>query len=119
MDEVRPRLGGRLAPHLPASLHDSQIETTSGLVHTRTGSLSTWPIRIGNAEMSQVLSTPIRQSTGGCVLSGGNFAVLQFLCNPDAFWSAVSYSCSADFPFSVGPREYSISQWEQMGHSPS
>lgn len=63
-------------------------------------SLSTWSIRIGNAEMSQVLSTPIRQSTGRCVLFGGNFAVLQFLCNPNAFWSVVAYSCSADFPFS-------------------
>lgn len=50
--------------------------------------------------MSQVLSTPIRQSTGRCVLFGGNFAVLQFLCNPKAFWSVVAYSCSADFPFS-------------------
>lgn len=112
MDEVRPRLGGRLAPHLPVSLHGSQIETTSGPVQAGTGSLSTWSIRIGNAEMSQVLSTPIRRGTGRRVLFGGNFAVLQFLCNPDAFWSTVSYSCSADPPFSVGPREYSISQWD-------
>lgn len=37
MDELRSRLGGGLAPHLPASLHSSQIETKSGLVHTRTG----------------------------------------------------------------------------------
>lgn len=103
MDEVSPRLGGRLAPHLPASLHGSQFETSSGLVRTRAGPLSTWPIRIGNAEMSQVLSTPIRQGTGRRVLFGGNFAALQFLCNPDAFWSVVSYSCSADFPFSWPP----------------
>lgn len=119
MDGIRPRLGSRLAPHLPASLHGSQVETTSGLVHTRAGSLSTWTIRIGNAEMSQVLSAPIRQGTGRCVLFGGNFAVLQFLCNPDAFWSVVSYSCSADSPFSVVRCEYPISQWDQMGHSPS
>lgn len=100
MGELRSRLDGGLAPHLPASLHGSQIKTTSGLVHTRNGSLFAWSIRIGSAEMSQALSTPIRQGTGGRVLSGGSFAVLQFLCNPDASWSVVSYRCSADFPFS-------------------
>lgn len=63
-------------------------------------SVSTRAIRIGNAEMSQALSNPIRQGTDRCFLFGGNFAVLQFLCNPDAFWSVVSYSCSSDFPFS-------------------
>lgn len=67
--------------------------------------------------MSQVLSTPIRQSTGRCVLFGGNFAVLQFLCNPNAFWSVVAYSCSADFPFSwplVNTLSHSGSRWDTV-----
>lgn len=89
-----------LLSHLPASSTGSRIKTSSGLANTQELVVIYLAIRNGNAEMSQVLSTPIRQGTGRCFLFGGNFAVLQFLCNPDAFWSLVSYSCSSDFPLS-------------------
>lgn len=80
--------------------------------------ISTKSVRIGNAEMSQVFSTPIRQGTGRCPL-WRQLRSAAVSVQPRCVLVRGVIQLARQTSPSLGPREYSISQWDQIGHSPS
>jgi hypothetical protein len=117
VDELRSRIGGGLAPHLPVSLHAPKSRPRLAR-YTRTGRYLPGRSELATRRCLKYSPPQFVRAQVGVSSLAVTSQCCSFCATPMRSGPWCHTAARQTFP-SLGPREYSISQWDWIGHGPS